>query len=217
MRSHSDGHSATPPKSILRPETSSHTTTPPEANSSPILLAPSVRTNHPKANPASGPSTTSLNAFADLTSDEEDEFAIQGLDHSLKQSEPLRRTAVTSLKERGDRYKQLSRLFKQQLSDLRLENAEALRELAERAASKPMSKDEKTMDGLTTAKEKAEIRWKTYKGQLKEAISIIRDLRNQVAYIKTVLEFEEKSGYSSAMSALQLDNGGYSLSKRLYF
>ena len=204
MRSLSKDHSVTPGKSILRPERSSHTTTPPEPTSSPILIAPSFRPDHLNANPASGPSTTSINAFAEPTSDEEDEFTIQGVDHSLKQSELVRRTAVTSLKERGNRYKERYHLAKQQLSDLRLENAEALRELNERASSAAMSKEWEKMDGLTKAKEKAEERWKCYKGQVKDAAKSILDLRNQVAYLKTMLEFEERSGYSSMISGLQL-------------
>ena len=80
----------------------------------------------------------------------------------------------------------------------RNERLEAEKEnLHERTAATSMSKGEEKIDGLIKAKDKAESRWKGYKGQLKEAVKTMNNLRNQVAYLEALLSFEERSGYSS--------------------
>lgn len=208
-------------KSILRPERSSHINTPTGSSSEAALADPAICKNQPYAYPSS--------ISTGHVSDDEENDVMDVVNRSFDQIE----LTVLSLRKRGDEYKQNCIANKKQISDLRLEKAEGARELAdvrtmiveqvknnerleaekdkvlrdlhESTASTPISKDEKTMDGLTKAKEKAETRWKGYKGQLKEAVRTISDLRNQVAYLETMLEFEEKSGYSSAMSARQLE------------
>lgn len=207
-------------KSILRPQRSSHNTASPESSEK-ALVDPAIYENRQFGTPSS--------TLTGYISDDEDKDAMDGVNSSFDQIE----LTVHALRRRGDDYKQSLVATKKQVSNLRLEKAEGVRELADvramvvvqvkknerleaekdkvlrdfhdSTASAPTSKGEKTMDGAAKATENAENRWKTYKGQLKEAKRTISDLRNQVAYLETVLVFEEKSGYSSAMSALQLE------------
>lgn len=174
------------------------------------------------------------------TSDDEDETIMQGIDSSIEVIEHTGRLAVMSLKKRGDHYKHRLHETKKQVSDLRLETAEASRELKEarmmigtlehktrkleaekdkilrdlHEATAPtwMQKAEEKIASLAKAKEKAEGRWSIYKGQFKKASQTSDDLRddfkgakNQIAYLEALLAFEERSGYSSMISELQLE------------
>lgn len=137
----------------------------------------------------------------------------------MEQIEHTGRLAVLSLKERGDRYKQRYHVSKKQVSDLRLETAENLRQLGEaraqirilednnrkleaekdknlrdlheRTASTGMLSGEEEIAGLVKAKEKAENRWSVYKGQFKKANQISNDLRGQLEGRTNQIEYLE--------------------------
>ena len=169
-------HQESSRRSILRPLRSSHTTTPPNAFG---VIDPSINTGWEVASPSSTEPVTN-HSTTTLVSDDEDNDVMDNFNHSFDQIEHTVRVS----KERGDRYKQSYVAARKELSSLRLGQAEALRELdearmmvveqvkkngrleaekdqvlrdlRESTASRTMSKDEKTMDGLTKAKEKAE-------------------------------------------------------------
>ena len=116
----------------------------------------------------------------DATSDDEDELILQ--------------VAITSLRKRKQSKQQLA-VAKKEISDLRLERAEASRQLQEAS---------QRIDQLKEAKETAEDRWKTYKGQFKKVLQISKDANNRIAYLEKLLAFEEKSGFSTRVSETQL-------------
>lgn len=93
----------------------------------------------------------------------------------------------------------------QLLRDREAEEAKAEDEVDEREASAATSTEQKKIEGLTKAKEKAVARWQCYKGQVKGAVKTISNLKNQVDYLETLLRFEERSRYSSMLSELQLE------------
>ena len=117
----------------------------------------------------------------DAASDDEDELIIQ--------------VALTSLKRRGNQRKQQLAAAKKEISDLRLERAEASRQLSEAS---------QRIEQLRKAKETAEDRWKTYKGQFKKVLQMSKDANNRIAYLEKLLAFEEKSGFSTLFSEMQL-------------
>ena len=102
----------------------------------------------------------------------------------------------------GNRYKQYLLETQKDLSNLRPEKAEALRELQE-ARTK--------IGKLEAEKWKAEDRWRVYKSQFKAVLrrsnelgNEIKEARNQSAYLEKLLAFEERSGFSTLVSEMQL-------------
>ena len=74
---------------------------------------------------------------------------------------------MTTLKERGDKYKQLLLEKQKQVSGLRLEKAEGARELAEarmriNTLEHKNRQEEEKIAELVTAVEKAESRWRLW-------------------------------------------------------
>ena len=122
----------------------------------------------------------------------------EGVDHSIQQIEH----GTRSLKERDDRCKQQLRTALKQISDLKLENTEGSRELQEAKMR---------IEQLEAVKKKAKSRLGGYNGHFKQALrtsdQLLGDLKkakNQIAYLETLLVFEEKSGFSTLVSETQL-------------
>ena len=171
-----------PGKSILRPERSSHATTAPNPPIDPNLLA--TQASKTQLNPApssASPPNPAPDATTDLTLDDEEEIII--------------RVALPSLKRRRKQSEQQLAAAKKEISDLRLVTAEGTRQLNEAG---------KKIEELKKAKEIAEDRWKTYKGQFKKVLQISRDANNRIEYLEKLLAFEERSGFSTLVSEVQL-------------
>ena len=171
-----------PGRSILKPERSSHATTAPTPLIDPVLLTTGASRSEldPDLSLTSLP-TSAPEATTEITSDDEDEIVM--------------RVAIPSLKERRKQSKQQLAAAKKEISDLRLETAEASRQLQE--ASQRIEK-------LKEAKETAEDRWRTYKGQFKKVLQMSKDANNRIVYLEKLLALEEKSGFSTRISEMQL-------------
>ena len=106
---------------------------------------------------------------------------------------------VRSLKQRGDHYKQQLRVSLKQTSDLRLESAEGSRELRERVEML-----EEKLRRSEVAKERANSRLGGCNGHLQEARGELKVAKNRIEYLEKLLAFEERSGFSTLYSELQL-------------
>ena len=161
-----------------------------------MSAASAIGIHQPGAESSSPTSNIASNTTKNPTSDDEDNITMDGVHSSIELVKYTGRMAVISLEERGDRYKQRLHASKKQVTDLRLELSESSRELKEaRMMIKSLEKD----------KAKAEHSWSVYKGQYKKMLSEMKVDKNQIAYLEALLAFEERSGYSSMLSELQLE------------
>ena len=173
---------ALPAKSILKPERSSHATVAPAAPIDPAPVATKASTAEidPHPSSASPPAPTSA-AWRFLTSDDEDDIVAS--------------VAITCLRKRGKRSKQRLAAAKKEISDLKVERAEASRQLQEAKLQ---------IDQLKEAKKTAEDRWMTHKGQFKKVLQTSKDANNRIMYLEKLLALEERSGFSTRVSETQL-------------
>lgn len=170
LKSHSNGlkvHSK-------RPRIAVHAALPAKS-----ILKPE-RSSHAGPSSVSPPASTPA-ASMFLTSDDEDDIVV--------------RVAITSLRKRAKRSKQRLAAAKKEISDLKLEGAEASRQLQEVNLQ---------IEQLKEAKKTAEDRWMTYKGQFKKVLQTSKDANNRIAYLEKLLALEEKSGFSTRVSETQL-------------
>lgn len=233
---------ATPGKPILRPNRSSHAETPPSLHNA-ALIDPAIRRKRSIASPTSTTANDVSAVIPVTASDVEDKDIMDVVNLSFDRIE----VTVLASRERGDRYKKAYVAARKDVSDLRLENAEGLRELkearatigtlvqknerleaqndaqskrhreamrteAEKEAAKLRAEAEEKAATLVTEKEEAVERYRSLKGQAKrvnETMDRLADelgiATNYIAYLETLLAFEEQSGYSSMLSELQLE------------
>lgn len=120
---------------------------------------------------------------------------IEGVNRSVQRVEH----GTILLKKRGDRYKQQLRVTMRQLSEVSLESETSSKRLLEKVQMLE-EKNEK----LEKVKEGVENRWKTAKGEFKALLQELKNARNQNAYLEALLAFEERSGFSTLVSEMQL-------------
>lgn len=120
---------------------------------------------------------------------------IEGVSRSVQRIE----SGTILLKRRGDRYKHQLRVAMRQVSDISLQSEEVSKRLQE----KIRMLEEKNRR-LEEAKEKAEDRWHTGKGELKAVLQKLKDVKSQNTYVEALLAFEERSGFSTLVSEMQL-------------
>ena len=151
--------------------------------------------NPPNTAPASSVAFAPSSRTAAGSASNDEDASMEGLGRSMRQIE----RTVKSLKQRGDQYKQQLRVSLKQTSDLRLESAEGSRELRERVEML-----EEKLRRSEAAKERANSRLGGYKGHLQEARGELKVAKNRIEYLEKLLAFEERSGFSTLYSELQL-------------
>ena len=112
------------------------------------------------------------------------------------------RKAISSIRERGEKYKRLFLRAQKEASGLGSERDKCWQELQEAKTR---------IQILGAEKEIMEHRWKVSKGQYKKVLASSKEVRsdlkaanNRIRYLEKLLAFEERSGYSTLVSEMQL-------------
>ena len=113
------------------------------------------------------------------------------------------RAMVSSLKQREGGFEKQFLAAQKEAAYLQAERVNILNDLREARAKN---------EGLIAAKDRAEHRWKVGKGQYKKALEKSTRLRlelrkatNRAGYLQKLLAYEERSGFSTLASELQLE------------